>query len=96
MAIGQAFGTILTDGTINGGSGNFTVTKQGTGTYKIDFQGDFHEPPCIAVTVVSYSPTANASTTDLDYTWGGNGSATIVTGESEAADFQFCFVAMWN
>jgi len=96
IPIQAAFGVILSDGSVYTGSGNFTITKSGTGSYYIEIPGTTN-PPALTVTPVSAYINANV-VIDADYP-GGSTKFHIKTGYSDHSkdeDMDFSFIALWT
>ena len=57
--MGQAFGIFAGDGTVDQGSGNFSVQRQSAGNYLVTLN-DTSNTPVVVVSVMSAYVTANA------------------------------------
>jgi hypothetical protein len=95
----QAYGLIRgSDGAILTGSGNFTVSKGGSGLYDISVQGSFSQLP-----VVVASPGASPyMTANILFTYenveGNYDKIRLETGftdQTTRMDCDFSFIAMW-
>ncbi|MDI1432734.1 hypothetical protein [Polyangium sorediatum] len=98
--MGQAFGCINADGSIDSGSGNFRVVKKAPGQYFFTVDGESSSDPVVVVTPGSAYMTANAIITATN---GGNApNFTISTGYTDQGSTKtmdvdwFCFVAFWS
>jgi hypothetical protein len=83
------WGEINADATVRQGSGDFTVTKTGTGTYNIKFLRPFATPPALTVYPVDaqgffYSPAGWVTPTDA-----GVAFSTAISGAGVNVRFMF-------
>ncbi|CAL2075556.1 conserved protein of unknown function [Tenacibaculum sp. 190524A02b] len=94
MSTNTIFGTISADGNIISGSG-FSVKKQSTGKYLIDFNENFSEIPAIVGSQTGYGE-GEGPTDVIVFPFLERGFATALTGNGEfiASDRQFSFIAI--
>jgi hypothetical protein len=93
----QSYGCIRADGTVDSGSGDFSVTRTGPGMYEITFNGRSSSDPIVVVTPQSTYLTARAVSNNTS-----PGRFRVLTGYSDQGgstnymdiDF-FHFVAIW-
>ncbi len=99
ISMQQAFGLIRgSDGTTLSGSGNFTVTKAGSGIYDIKLQGTFSQLPVVVASPGSnFYMTSNVLFTREDYSsnWDTFRIETGFTDQSKRMDGDFTFIALW-
>jgi len=97
MATRTSYGVINKDGTINSGSGDFTVTAQGNGEYIISFSPAFKGTPSIVGSQVLFGDTSQWPTDNIVFPFLNGGAATAITGGSDAgnqSNRSFSFIAI--
>lgn len=83
-----AYGNISSNGTILGGSGNFTMAHIGTGAYDLTIDGESYNPANCTV-VVTLTSLASAYTGIID---GGSAERVIIHSGTNYVDSSFNFV----
>lgn len=94
MSTNTIYGTVSSDGKKISGSG-FSVNKQTTGTYLIDFNDNFSEIPAIVGSQTGFGE-GEGPTDVIDFPFLQKGSATAITGDGRfnLSDRQFSFIAI--
>ncbi|OJT19009.1 hypothetical protein BO221_36425 [Archangium sp. Cb G35] len=94
----QAFGHIrASNSTVKSGSGNFSVTKDGTGSFQLYFQNSGGTEPTVLLSPMSAYTTANVVLQNW-WTDGTNARLHILTGftdQRSAMDCDFSFQVIW-
>lgn len=88
-------GVVNANGSIASGSG-FSVTRQTTGQYVIDFTQAFSELPAIVGSQTQFGNIGQNTRDNVVFPFVSNGSATALTGDSNGShtDRSFSFIAI--
>ena len=95
MSVTTIYGTVSAQGNKISGSSGFSVQKQSTGTYHIDFETNFSEIPAIVGSQTGFG-TGQLPTDVVDFPFLQEGYATAITGDAHRnfEDRQFSFIAI--